>query len=37
MGTDLQEGGMPLSDTKLRSLRPREKTYQVSDDRGLFI
>lgn len=28
---------MPLSDTKLRALRPREKTYQVSDGRGLFI
>ena len=26
-----------LSDTKIRSLKPREKAYKVSDDRGLYL
>ncbi len=28
---------MPLTETKLRNLKPREKTYSVSDGGGLFI
>lgn len=28
---------MALSDTKLRNLKPADKTYQASDDGGLFI
>ena len=26
-----------LSDTKIRSLKPSEKAYKVSDDRGLYL
>jgi hypothetical protein len=26
-----------LSDAKIRSLKPREKAYKVSDDRGLYL
>jgi len=28
---------MALSDTKVRSLKPRDKLYKVSDDRGLYL
>lgn len=28
---------MPLNDTKLRSLKPKEKTYKVSDSGGLYV
>ena len=28
---------MPLSDIKLRNLKPREKAYKVGDFEGLFI
>ena len=28
---------MPLSDTKLRNLKAKEKAYQVADSRGLFV
>ena len=28
---------MPLTDTKVRSLKPREKAYKVSDFEGLFV
>ena len=28
---------MPLNDTKLKSLQPRDRPYQVADGRGLFI
>ena len=28
---------MPLSDVKIRSLKPREKAYKVSDFEGLFV
>ena len=27
---------MPLSDTKIRSLKPRDKSFKVSDFEGLF-
>ena len=30
-------GGAMLSDTKIRSLKPREKAYKLSDDRGLYL
>ncbi|MGC8702189.1 MAG: Arm DNA-binding domain-containing protein, partial [Thiomonas sp.] len=26
-----------LSDTKLRALRPKDKPYRVSDERGLYV
>ena len=28
---------MPLSDTSIRSLKPREKPYKVSDFEGLYL
>lgn len=28
---------MPLTDTALRALKPREKVYSVTDDRGLSV
>ena len=28
---------MALSDAKLRTLKPREKTYQIADENGLFV
>ena len=28
---------MPLSDVKVRALKPRAKLYKVSDDRGLYL
>jgi hypothetical protein len=28
---------MPLTDTALRALKPNEKPYIVSDDRGLYV
>jgi integrase len=28
---------MPLTDTALKSLKPRDKTYTVADDRGLYV
>lgn len=28
---------MALSDTKVRALKPRDKLYKVSDDRGLYL
>ncbi|WKD48893.1 Arm DNA-binding domain-containing protein [Microbulbifer spongiae] len=28
---------MPLSDTKIRTLKPREKKYIESDEKGLTI
>ena len=28
---------MALTDTALKALRPRDKTYTVTDDRGLYV
>ncbi|HHQ2805907.1 Arm DNA-binding domain-containing protein [Pseudomonas aeruginosa] len=28
---------MALTDTALKALKPRDKTYTVSDDRGLYL
>lgn len=28
---------MPLSDTAVRSLKPKDKAYKVSDEKGLYI
>lgn len=28
---------MPLSDTKIRSLKPQDKPYKVTDEKGLFL
>ena len=28
---------MPLSDVKIRNLKPRDKAYKVSDFEGLFV
>ncbi len=28
---------MPLSDTAIRNLKPREKAYKVSDEKGLYV
>ncbi len=28
---------MALTDTKLKALKPKDKNYSVSDERGLFI
>ena len=28
---------MPLTETRLRALKPKDKPYKVADDRGLYI
>jgi len=28
---------MALTDTALKALKPRDKTYTVTDDRGLYV
>lgn len=28
---------MPLTDTRLRALKPRDKPYKVTDERGLYV
>jgi hypothetical protein len=28
---------MPLTDTKIRALRPREKQFKKSDEKGLYL
>lgn len=28
---------MPLTDTKLKALKPRDKSYQEADEGGLFV
>ena len=28
---------MPLTDSQLRALRPRDKPYKVADERGLYV
>lgn len=28
---------MPLSETRIRSLKPRDRSYKVADDRGLYL
>jgi hypothetical protein len=28
---------MPLSDTAVRSAKPREKAYKLSDEKGLYL
>ncbi|SPU48688.1 Arm DNA-binding domain-containing protein [Bordetella trematum] len=28
---------MALTDTALKALKPRKKTYTVTDDRGLYV
>ena len=33
----VRETGMPLSDTAVRSAKPREKAYKLSDEKGLYL
>lgn len=28
---------MPLTDTRLRALKPKDKPYKVTDERGLYV
>ncbi len=28
---------MPLSDTAIRALKPRDKSYKVTDEKGLYL
>jgi hypothetical protein len=38
MNRNLDSGGtLNLTDTALRALKPKEKAYTVSDDRGLYV
>ena len=37
LGVILRGARMPLSDTKIRSLKPKKKPYKVSDQGGLYI
>ena len=28
---------MPLSDTAIRKIKPKDKAYKISDERGLYL
>lgn len=34
---DMQRKKTALTDTTLKAIKPRDKTYTVSDDRGLYL